>query len=224
MRTPVLLISALVFACQAPAQEPSPSLPSAMPPGIARVSPIVSAEQQLAHARSSYGQSLGSLTVSSYGLAGRGYFRLGGRNSAVMTELSTGLGYANSSFVSDTYLGGYRYDRGLFMIPLYIGIRYNMFEGQAGAADWCNFLRGGAGPVAGMLTPIGLEFFESLSHISFHWGLGGYAATGLEFTFDQSYSFFLQAGVDYTGFFHPIGERTYFGGPSFAIGFGKLLP
>ena len=224
MRTLALFAIALLFACPVLAQDQSPSLPSAMPPGIARVSPIVSAEQQLAHARSSYGQSLGSLTVSSYGLAGRGYFRLGRQRGASMTELSTGLGYANSSFVSDTYLAGYRYEQGLFMIPVYLGMRYNLFEGQAGATDWSHFVRGGAGPVVGMLTPVGLEFFESLSHISFHWGLGGYAATGLEFTFDQTYSFFLQAGIDYTGFFHPVGDRTYFGGPSFAIGFGRLIP
>jgi hypothetical protein len=220
----MLFVITLVFADVALAQDQSPPLPSAMPPGIARVSPIVSAEQQLALARSSYGQSLGSLTVSSYGLAGRGYFRLGRQRGASMMELSTGLGYANSSLVSDTYLGGYRYEQGLFMIPLYIGIRYNLFEGQTGTVDWSHFIRGGAGPVVGMLTPLGLEFFESLNHISFHWGLGGYAATGLEFVLDQSYSFFLQAGLDYTGFLHPVGGRTYFGSPSFAIGFGRLIP
>jgi hypothetical protein len=224
MKPSVLLIAALVFIHPAMAQEPSPPLPSAMPPGIARVSPIVSAEQRLAHAQSSYGQSLGSLTVSSYWLSGRGYFRLGGQKSTPLLELSTGVGYVNSSFVSDTYLGGYRYDQGLFMIPAYIGLRYNLFEGQLGTAVWSHFVRGGAGPVVGMLTPIGLDFYESLNHVSFHWGLGGYAATGLEFTFDQTYSFFLQAGIDYTGFFHPVGGRTYFGGPSLAIGFGRLTP
>ena len=75
-----------------------------------------------------------------------------------------------------------------------------------------------------MLTPLGLDFFESLARMSFHWGVGGYAATGLEFTFDQTYSFFFQAGVDYTGFFHSAGGRSSFGGPSLAIGFGRLIP
>jgi len=224
MRTLILFVISLSLAWQAFAQDQTPPLTSAMPPGIARVSPIVSAEQRLSHARSSYGQSLGSLTVSSYGLAGRGYFRLGRQTGPSVMELSTGLGYVNSSIVSDTYLGGYRYDQGLFMLPIYFGLRYNLFEGQAGALDWSHFIRAGAGPVVGMLTPVGLEFFESLSHISFHWGLGGYAATGLEFVFDQSYSFFVQAGLDYTGFLHPVGGRTYFGSPSFAIGLGRLVP
>jgi hypothetical protein len=224
MRTCVLSIIALLLACPALAQEQLPSLPSAMPPGIARVSPIVSAEQAVAHARSSYGRSLGALNVTSYGLAGRGYFSLGGRRGASTMELSTGLTYTNPSLITDTYLAGYRYAQGLFMIPVYLGVRYNLFDGHAGMVDWSHFVRGGAGPVVGMLTPLGLGFFESLDRTSFHWGAGGYATTGLEFTFDQSYSFFLQAGLDYTGFFHPIGDRSSFGGPSFAFGFGKLIP
>lgn len=224
MKAIVLVVTVLLFACPVLAQDQSPSLPSAIPPGIARVSPIVSAEQRLAYARSSYGQSLGALNFTSFGLAGKGYFNLGGRRGAASTELSTGLTYANPSLITDTYLGGYRYEQGLFMVPVYLGMRYNLFVGQAGAVDWSHFIRGGAGPVVGMLTPLGLEFFESLSHISFHWGIGGYAATGLEFIFDQSYSFFFQAGLDYTGFFHPVGGQTYFGSPSFAIGFGRLIP
>jgi hypothetical protein len=224
MRTLVLSVFAFLFTCPLLAQEQPSSLTSSMPPGVARVSPIVSAEQRLAFARSSYGQSMGALNVTSFGLAGRGYFTLGGRRGSSAMELSTGLTYANPSLITDTYLGGYRYEQGLFMIPLYFGMRYNLFDGQAGTVDWSHFVRGGAGPVVGMLTPLGLEFFESLSHISFHWGLGGYAATGMEFIFDRTYSFFVQAGLDYTGFFHPVGGRTYFGSPSFAIGFGRLIP
>jgi hypothetical protein len=224
MKAFVLFVIAVLFACPLLAQEQSSSLPSPTLPGIARVSPLVSAEKRLAFARSSFGQSLGALNVSSFGLAGRGYFSIGGRQGGSTMELSTGLGYANPSLISDTYLGGYRYAQGLFMVPIYFGMRYNLFEGQAGNVDWIHFLRGGAGPVVGMLTPLGLEFFESLSRLSFHWGLGGYAATGLEFIFDRDYSFFLQAGIDYTGFFRPVGDRTYFGSPSFAIGFGRLIP
>lgn len=224
MRTLVLSVFALLLTCPLLAQEQPSSLTPSMPPGIARVSPLVTAEKRLAYARSSYGQSLGALNVTSFGLAGRGYFTIGGRRGSSTTEFSTGLSYANSSLITDTYLGGYRYEQGLFMVPLYFGLRYNLFEGRAGTVDWSHFVRGGAGPVIGMLTPLGLDFFELLNRISFHWGLGGYAATGLEFVFDQSYSVFLQAGVDYTGFFHPVGDRSYFGSPSFAIGFGRLIP
>ncbi|RPH36424.1 hypothetical protein EHM92_04535 [bacterium] len=224
MRTFVLFIIALLFACPVLAQDQSPSYPSAMPPGIARVSPIAPVQQRLARAQTSYGHALGFVNVTSFGLAGRAYFSLGGRRDASMMELSTGLVRANSSLIADTYLGGYRYAQGLFMIPAYFGMRYDLFKGQAGTMDWSHFVRGGLGPVLGLLTPLGFGFFESLNHTSFHWGAGGYAATGVEFTFDQSYSVFLQAGVDYTGFFRPVGDRTYFGSPSFAIGFGKLIP
>lgn len=224
MRTMVLSVIALLFACPVLAQDQPASLPSAMPPGIARVSPLVSAEKRLAYARSSYGQSLGALNVTSFGLGGKAYFTLGGRRGASTTELSTGLSYVGPSLITDTYLGGYRYEQGLFMLPVYFGMRYNLFEGQAGTVNWSHFIRGGAGPVVGMLTPLGLDFFQSLARIAFHWGLGGYAATGLEFIVDQNYSFFLQAGVDYTGFFRPVGDRSYFGSPSFAIGFGRLIP
>lgn len=224
MRTSVLSVIALLFASPVLAQEPSTPYPSAAPPGIQRASPIVPVQQHLARAQTSHGHAMGFLNVTSFSLGGRGYFSLGGRRGFSVLELSTGLVAANASLIPETYLRGYRYAQGLFMIPAYLGVRFNLFEGHAGSMDWSQFIRGGAGPVMGMLTPLGLEFFESMSRTSFHWGIGGYAVTGLEFTYDQSYNVFLQVGLDYTGFLHPIGDRRYFGGPSFAIGFGKLIP
>ncbi len=224
MRPFVLCAIALLFTCSVMAQDRLPSYPSAMPPGIERASPIVPVQQRLARAQMSHGHAMGFLNVTSFSIGGRGYFSLGGQRGASVLELSTGLVAANASLIPETYLRGYRYSQGLFMIPVYLGMRYNLFDGQAGAMDWSHFIRGGLGPVMGMLTPLGLEFFESMSRTSFHWGAGGYALTGLEFTFDQSYNVFLQAGLDYTTFFHPVGDRRYFGGPSFAIGFGRLIP
>jgi hypothetical protein len=224
MKTFALCIIAMLLACPAVAQDPSPSFPSAVPPGIARVNPVYPLRQQLARAQTSYGHAIGFLNVTTFGLAGRGYFSLGGRRGATTMELSTGLTYTNPSLMADTYLAGYRYSQGLFLLPAYFGVRYNLFEGRAGNVEWSHFVRGGAGPVVGMLTPLGLGFLESLDRLSFHWGAGGYAATGLEFTFDETYSFFMQLGADYTGFFHRVGDRRDFVGPSFAIGFGRLIP
>ncbi len=224
MRTCVLFVIAFLITCPASGQTQSSPYPDAMPPGIERASPIVPVQQRLSRAQTSYGHAMGFLNVTSFSIGGRGYFSLGGRRGASMLELSTGLVAANASLIPETYLRGYRYSQGLFMIPAYLGMRYNLFEGEAGASEWSHFVRGGLGPVMGMLTPLGLEFFESMSRTSFHWGAGGYAMTGIDFTFDQSYNVFLQVGVDYTTFFHPIGDRTYLGGPSFAIGFGRLIP
>ena len=219
------LTIAICIAATALGQEggPPPPVPGDSNPVGRNVSPFGSVRENLVRAQTSYGHALGFVNVTSFGVSGRGYLSLGRRDQTTM-EFSSGFLRMNSSYIPETYLSGYIYSQGLFILPAYLGVRYNIIEERTGSFDWSWFIRGGGGPAVGMLTPIGLGFFESLSRTSFHWGAGAYAATGLEFTFDGQYTVFMQGGADYVGFFKQIGDRDNFAGPSFSIGFGRLLP
>ena len=199
----------------------SPQSPSVDAPGKDRVVPLT--EVILMRARPSYGHALGFVNVTDFSLSGRGYISLGKRQQTT-PELSFGFLRMNSSSVPETFINGYVYTQGLFVLPLYLGVRYNLIEESAGNVNWSWFLRGGGGPAVGMLAPIGLGFFDSFNRTSFHFGIGASAATGVEFSFDNQYTIFMQGGADYLGFFRQIGDRGNFFGPSFSIGFGKLLP
>jgi hypothetical protein len=187
--------------------------------------PGVSPFQKLSSFRGngSYSHVIGFLSITSFGLSGRTYISLAPRDQ-VTPELSVGLLRMNSGYVPQTLVGGYTYSQALLVLPVYFGVRYNLAEGGTAGFDWSWFVRGGGGPAVGMLTPLSLSFFDALDRSTFHFGAGVFAATGLEFTFNESYTVFVQGGADYTGFFRPIGDRHDFFGPSFSIGFGKLIP
>lgn len=187
--------------------------------------PGVSPFQKLSSFRGngSYNHVMGFLNVTSFGLSGRTYISLSPRDQ-VTPEMSIGFLRMNSGYVPQTFIDGYTYSQGLFVLPVYFGLRYNLAEDRTAGFDWSWFVRGGGGPAVGMLTPLSLSFFDALDRSTVHFGVGVFAATGLEFTFNESYTVFMQGGADYTGFFRPIGDRSSFIGPSFSIGFGKLIP
>jgi hypothetical protein len=217
------LMTAFCFAATVWAQEPPPPGPGDSNPVGRNISPFGSVRENLVRAQTSYGHALGFVNVTDFGISGRGYFSLGKRDQTTM-EISTGFLRMNPSYIPDTRLDGYIYSQGLFIMPAYLGVRYNIIEERARNIDWSWFVRGGGGPAVGMLTPLGLDFFDSFSKTSFHWGVGAYAATGIEVTFSGQYTVFMQGGADYLGFFNRIGDRSNFAGPSFSIGFGKLIP
>lgn len=170
-----------------------------------------------------YSHILGFASVTDFGLAGRTYFSLGTRANTT-PELSFGFIRMNSSILPQVSLAGYVYSQGLFILPVYLGVRYNLYEERNSSFEWSWYVRGGGGPAIGMLTPLGLGFFDSIDRMTFHFGAGAYAATGLEFIFSEYMTFFIQGGADYVGFFNDIGGRQNFVGPTLSIGFGKLLP
>jgi hypothetical protein len=170
-----------------------------------------------------YSHIFGFASVTDFGFAGRTYFSLGTR-AETTPELSIGFIKMNSSTLPGVSLAGYVYSQGLFILPVYLGVRYNLYEERVGSFDWSWYVRGGGGPAVGMLTPIGLGFFDSLNRTTFHFGAGAYGATGLEFIFNEYLTFFVQGGADYVGFFSDVGSRQNFVGPTLSIGFGKLLP
>ncbi|MDH3252570.1 MAG: hypothetical protein OEM41_07245 [Ignavibacteria bacterium] len=170
-----------------------------------------------------YSHILGFASVTDFGFAGRTYFSLGTR-AETTPELSVGFIKMNSSSLPPIALNGYIYSQGLFILPVYVGVRYNLYEDRTSSFEWSWYVRGGGGPAVGMLTPVGLGFFDSLNRMTFHFGAGAYAATGLEFIFNEYMTFFIQGGADYVGFFSEVGSRQNFVGPTLSIGFGKLLP
>ena len=138
--------------------------------------------------------------------------------------MSIGFLRMNSGYVPQTFIDGYTYSQGLFVLPVYFGLRYNILEDRTAGFDWSWFVRGGGGPTVGMMVPLSISFLDAVDRSTFHFGLGAFTATGIEMAFDQSYTVFMQGGTDYVGFFRPIGDRSNFIGPSFSIGFGKMIP
>jgi hypothetical protein len=166
---------------------------------------------------------LGFASVADFGFSGRAYFSLG-RRSALTPELSVGLVRINGSYLPSTILDGYVYSQGLFILPLYVGARYNLYQERTASFHWSWYVRGGGGPTIGTLVPVGVGFLNALDRMTFHFGAGAYAATGLEFVFNDYMTFFIQGGADYVGFFGTVGNRQTFAGPTLSIGFGKLIP
>ncbi len=166
---------------------------------------------------------LGFASVADFGFSGRAYFSLGNRRG-VTPELSIGIVRINSTFLPSIILDGYVYSQGLFILPLYAGVRYNITQERTGSFLWSWYVRGGGGPTIGTLVPIGVGFLDALDRMTFHFGAGAYAATGLEIVFNDYMTFFVQGGAEYVGFFGNVGNRQTFAGPTLSVGFGKLIP
>jgi hypothetical protein len=169
------------------------------------------------------GHALGVLQVTGFGIAGKSHVSIGTRG-VLTPEITIGLFSMRPSYIPETYLTGASYSQGFFVLPAYIGVRYTLGEGVAGETTWSLFVRGGGGPAVGLLSPLGTGFFDSFARTSVHWGVGAFAATGVDFTFSNWATVFLQGGVDYAGFIKRVGDRNEFLGPSFSVGVGKLLP
>ena len=135
-----------------------------------------------------------------------------------------GFGRAHSSFVPASFVNGTQYTRALYLVPVYIGMRITLASSGGSPVSWSWYLRGGAGPTFGLLTPMGLELFDALRVSTFHWGLGVYGATGLEFVVNNTVAFFVQLGAEGVGFVRSIEDRSSLIGPSVTFGVGRLMP
>lgn len=215
------LLAIALISTSALAQEP-PRVPLMVPLPGHTVRPLTE-RTVLRSTDGTVGHLFGFANATSFGLAGRVYLSLAPRTQTT-PELSLGVFSISHDLVAQTFINGYLYSQGLFILPAYIGVRYNIAGDRSGSFEWNWYVRGGGGPAVGMLTPLGLWFLESISLSTFHLGVGAYAATGIEVTFDDSYSVFLQGGADYVGFLRRVGDRSSFVGPSVSIGFGRLIP
>lgn len=212
IRRPVILLLVLL----APGGLAAQDFPSAVPDlAYPRPSAVAGLSQPSSHV-------LGGVHVSSLGLAGTAAFSLGDRRERT-TELVIAFGRANSSYVPTALINGTLYAQALHVVPVYLGLRFTLARGGTSPLSWNWYVRGGAGPALGLLTPMGLEFFDALRASTFHWGLGVYAATGLEFVVDNSFAFFVQLGAEGIGFFPVIEGRSALLGPSVTFGVGRLF-
>jgi len=165
----------------------------------------------------------GGVHLSALGLMGTAAFSLADRRERT-TELVVGVGRAHSSYVPAALIDGILYSQALHVLPVYLGMRFTLAGGGTTPVSWSWYVRGGAGPALGLVTPMGLEFFDALRASTFHWGLGLYAATGLEFVVENSVAFFVQVGAEGIGFIPSIDDRSALLGPSVTFGVGRLFP
>jgi hypothetical protein len=166
---------------------------------------------------------LGGLHLSALGLVGTAAFSLSEQRDRT-AEVVVGFGRAHSSYVPDALINGILYTQALHILPVYLGLRFTLARGGGTPVSWSWYVRGGAGPALGLVTPMGLEFFDALRATTVHWGLGVYAASGLEFVVDHSVALFVQVGAEGIGFLPSLNDRSALLGPSVTFGVGRLLP
>jgi hypothetical protein len=166
---------------------------------------------------------LGGVQFSQFGIGGAVAFSLS-NHRGTMTELMVGFSRASDAIVPSTYLNGALAVQVFHLIPIYLGLRLPLAEGGAAPVSWSWYIRGGAGPTFGLLTPAGLEFADALRASALYWGLGLYAATGLEFVVDGAFALFVQAGVNGFAFARPLDGRSALVGPSVSFGLGRQIP
>jgi hypothetical protein len=166
---------------------------------------------------------LGGLHLSALGVVGTAAFSLSDQRDRT-AEVVIGFGRAHSAYVPDALINGVLYAQALHILPVYLGLRLTLARGGGTPVSWSWYVRGGAGPALGLVTPLGLEFFDALRASTFHWGLGVYAASGLEFVVDNSVAFFVQVGAEGIGFLPSLDDRSALLGPSVTFGVGRLLP
>jgi hypothetical protein len=166
---------------------------------------------------------LGAFHLSAFGLLGTVAMSLAdGREQTA--EIVVGFGRARSSFVPARSVNGIQDPRALYLVPVYLGMRITLARGSGSPVSWSWYLRGGAGPTFGLLTPMGVGLVDALGVSTFHWGLGVYGATGLEFVVDNTVAFFVQLGAEGVGFVRSIEDRSTLIGPSVTVGVGRLMP
>lgn len=211
----VAVIGVLLFCVGTGGQAQSGAAAS---PELIRAAP--SAGMEMLRPRS---HVLGGLHLSAIGLVGTAALSLSDHRDRT-AEVVVGIGRAHSSYVPDALINGVLYAQALHILPVYLGLRFTLARGGGTPVSWSWYVRGGAGPALGLVTPMGLEFFDAMRASTFHWGLGVYAASGLEFAVDNSMAFFVQVGAEGIGFLPSLDDRSALLGPSVTFGVGRLLP
>ena len=158
--------------------------------------------------------------VSSFGSGGVAYYTL-----ASMSPLNWqfGTGMFIFSDVPDRNYAGTLVDERALALPLYTGVRYDLYRSTEATLDYAIFSSLVGGPVIGMGIPDRSGFANSISAAQFRWGAGGQASLGIEMFFSERWAGYIQAGVDAVGFTRPLGGEKGYLGPAFGLGFGRIL-
>jgi len=166
---------------------------------------------------------LGGVQFSQFGIGGAVAFSLS-NHRGTMTEITVGFSRASDALVPSTYLNGTLAVQVFHLIPIYLGLRLPLARGGSSPVSWTWYVRGGAGPTFGLLTPAGLEVADALRASALYWGLGLDGATGLEIVVDGAFALFVQAGVNGFVFARPLDDRSALVGPSVSFGLGRQIP
>lgn len=158
--------------------------------------------------------------VSSFGSGGIGLFSL---PSLSPFSWQFGAGLFSISGVADRQYRSTLVNERALALPLYTGVRYDVYRGSGGSVNYAIFGSLIGGPVIGMSVPDRSGFSATLEATKFRWGAGGQAALGFEMFFSERWAGYVQAGVDAVGFTRELGSEKGYFGPAFGLGFGRLL-
>ncbi len=158
--------------------------------------------------------------VSTYGSGGIAYYTL---HSLSPFSWQFGAGFFSFNDVPDRHYRGTLVDETALALPIYTGIRYDLYRASDQVVDYTVFSSFIGGPVIGMAIPDGSGFANVLSATQFRWGAGGQAALGIEVFFSERWAGYVQAGVDAVGFTRPLGGEKGYLGPAIGLGFGRIL-
>ncbi len=158
--------------------------------------------------------------VSSYGSGGIAYYTL---SSLSPLSWQFGTGIFSISDVPDRHYRGTLVDETALAMPIYTGIRYDLYRASDEVIEYTVFSSFIGGPVVGMAIPNASGFANTLAATQFRWGAGGQAALGIEVFFGERWAGYVQAGVDAVGFTRPLGAEKGYLGPAIGLGFGRIL-
>jgi len=158
--------------------------------------------------------------VSSFGSGGIAYYTM-----ASLSPLSWqfGTGLFSFSDVPDRRYRGTLVNETALALPLYAGVRYDLYRSGQESIHYAIFSSFIGGPVIGMGIPGRSGFTNSFQAAQLRWGAGGQAALGIEVFFSGRWAGYVQAGVDAVGFTRPLGADKGYFGPAIGLGFGRVL-
>lgn len=158
--------------------------------------------------------------VSTFGSGGIAYYTM-----ASLSPLSWqfGSGMFSISDIPDRQYRGRLVNETALALPLYTGIRYDLYRSGDEATHFALFSSVIGGPVIGMGIPDRSGFTNSIQGAQLRWGGGGQAVLGIEVFFTERWAGYVQAGVDAVGFTRPLGASKGYFGPAFGLGFGRVL-
>jgi hypothetical protein len=158
--------------------------------------------------------------VSSFGSGGIALYTMPSYNPL---SWQFGIGLFSFNDVPDRHYRGTLVSETVLALPLYTGIRYDLYRAGAKSIHYTVFSSFIGGPVIGMGIPDRSGFTNSLEAAHVRWGAGGQAALGIEVFFSERWAGYIQAGIDAVGFTRTLGTEQGYLGPAIGLGFGRVL-
>ena len=157
------------------------------------------------------------MVATDYGTGGIGFHRLGRLSS---TNFVIGAGILSGTNFANRTINGAVYSQRGVLLPVMFGMHNEIYRQELPSLDWAFYWVSTVGPVLAFGFPQGLDFQQSMSHMSL--GLGGevYNALGLEAFFGVGFALYLEGGVYAMNTYasRSLFVRSNYLGPSLAFG------